>query len=52
MEIQPKNVQTNQIKYHFASKIEGQKLLAENTEYYLKMNQVDIEWRIKKRELL
>lgn len=49
MEIQPKNVQTNQIKYHFASKIEGQKLLAENTEYYLKMNQVDIEWRIKKK---
>lgn len=47
MTSQKENNLTNQIKYHFASKIEGQKLLAENTDYYQRMNQADIEWRLK-----
>ena len=49
MEINPKNAQ-NKIKYHFASKIEGQKLYVENTDYFNNMNQADIEWRIKKKQ--
>ena len=39
---------TSKINYHFASKTEGQKLLADNTEYYNSLNQNDIEWRMKK----
>ena len=39
----------NQIKYHFASKIEGQKLISEHNDYYLSMSQIDIEWRLKKK---
>ena len=39
---------TDKINYHFASKEEGQKLLASNTEYYNSLNQNDIEWRMKK----
>lgn len=36
------------IDYHFASKAEGQKRLAANIEYYNRLNQNDIEWRMKK----
>ena len=50
MESKPIQPLTNQIKYHFASKAEGQKLLSENTEYYNKMNQADIEWRLRKKD--
>ena len=39
----------NKIKYHFASKIEGQKLISEHNDYYLSMSQIDIEWRLKKK---
>ena len=39
---------TTKISYHFASMAEGQKLLAENTEYYNSLNQNDIEWRMRK----
>ena len=34
--------------YRFASKAEGQKLMAGNTQYYSNMNQNDIEWRMRK----
>lgn len=42
--------ETSKIKIscHFASKAEGQKRLAANTEYYNRLNQNDIEWRMKK----
>ena len=50
MESKPIQPLTNQIKYHFASKAEGQKLLSENTDYYNKMNQADIEWRLRKKD--
>lgn len=36
------------ISYRFASKTEGQKLMASNTQYYNNMNQNDIEWRMRK----
>jgi hypothetical protein len=39
---------TTEISYHFASREEGQKLLAGNTNYYNSLNQNDIEWRMKK----
>ena len=39
---------TQQIHYHFASKTEGQKLMAGHTEYYASLSQNDIDWRMKK----
>ena len=39
---------TTQISYHFATKTEGQKRIAANTQYYNRLTQNDIEWRMKK----
>lgn len=36
------------INYHFASKSEGQQLMASNTAYYNSLNQNDIDWRMKR----
>ena len=35
------------IKFHFASKAEGQQLMMEDTTYYNRLTQTDIDWRIR-----
>lgn len=36
------------IKFHFASKAEGQQLMMEDTTYYNRLTQTDIDWRMRK----
>ena len=40
--------QTQQIRFHCASKAEGQQLMDSRTEYYGSLNQNDLEWRMRK----
>ena len=37
-----------QIHYHCASKAEGQQLIVANTDYYNNLNQMDLDWRMRK----
>jgi len=36
------------IHYHCATKAEGQQLIAANTDYYNSLNQMDLDWRMRK----
>ena len=38
-----------QIHYHCATKAEGQQLIVANTDYYNSLNQMDLDWRMKKK---
>ena len=38
-----------QIHYHCASKAEGQQLIVANTDYYNSLNQMDLDWRMRKK---
>ena len=37
------------IRYHCASKAEGQQLIVANTDYYNSLNQMDLDWRMRKK---
>ena len=37
-----------QIHYHCATKAEGQQLIVANTDYYNSLNQMDLDWRMRK----
>lgn len=37
------------IRYHCASKAEGQQLIAANTDYYNSLSQMDLDWRMRKK---
>ena len=38
----------NTLNVRFASKEEGQMLIQGNTQYYKRLSQVDIDWRVRK----
>lgn len=40
--------QTHQIRYHCASKTEGQQLIDSRKEYYSGLSQIDLDWRMRK----
>ena len=40
--------QTHQIRFHCASKTEGQQLIDSRKEYYSGLSQIDLDWRMRK----
>ena len=38
-----------QIHYHCATMAEGQQLIVANTDYYNSLNQMDLDWRMRKK---